>query len=296
MQFILKAFHEIDGIGAASGLIYQPPYLYLASDYSSCLYRYDLAHCQLTKIALFADRPELLPKPEKFDFEAIALHDNALWLFGSGSTQRRNSAVRYDLASAHPNAHNTALNPAIYDLSKLYQDFKQVAQLDDDQLNIEGVIYHQQQWLFFQRGNGKQAKNGIFTLQGDIFQPENLAGGVAGNMSNSLTFVPVQLPVIHQVNSSFTDAIVVGQSIYFLASAENSSSTYTDGEVLGSYLGCMDLNSKIIQDVQLISTCHKFEGLTLYQQQPDRVEFLLCEDNDTEQVNTTIYKLSVALD
>ncbi|RYY80025.1 MAG: hypothetical protein EOO69_03805 [Moraxellaceae bacterium] len=296
MQFILKAFHEIEGIGAASGLIYQPPYLYLASDYSSCLYRYDLPQRQLTRIALFADCPELLPKPKKFDFEAIVLYDNALWLFGSGSTQRRNSAVCYDLASAQTNAHTTVVSPTIYDLSKLYEAFKRTAQLDDAELNIEGVIYHQAQWLFFQRGNGKQAKNGIFTMQGDIFQYENLESGVAGNVSDWLTFVPVQLPVIHQVNSSFTDAIVVGQTIYFLASAENSSSTYTDGEVLGSYLGCMDLNSKIIQDVQLISTCHKFEGLALYQQLNDKIEFLLCEDNDTEQLNTIIYKLSVALD
>lgn len=296
MQFILKAFHEIEGMGATSGLIYQPPYLYLASDYSSCLYRYDLSQHQLAKIALFTDYPELLPKPEKFDFESIVLHNNALWLFGSGSTQRRNSAVRYDLASAQPNAHITAVNPTIYDLSTLYQAFKQSAQLDDDELNIEGVIYHQAQWLFFQRGNGKQAKNGIFTLQGDIFQYENLDGGVAENISDSLTFVSVQLSVIHQVNSSFTDAIVVGQTIYFLASAENSSSTYMDGEVLGSYLGCLDINTKKIQDVQLISTCHKFEGLALYQQLNDKIEFLLCEDNDTEQLNTTIYKLSVALD
>lgn len=311
MQFILKAFQEIEGLGAASGLVYQHPRLYLISDYSSYLYCYDLDEIKLHKLALFDDSREVIPKPEKFDFEALLQYDNALLLLGSGSTQRRNTGVSYDLAGSPDNERSANSKPRQYDLSALYQKFKYTAQLSESELNIEGAIYHQEQWLFFQRGNGEQAQNGIFVVQGNLFQradwqvntldkagfqDENIQHAEILDASHPVEFVPVQLPVINQVTSGFTDAILVGQTIYFLATAENSSSTYHDGEVLGSYIGCMDINTKTVQDVQLISTCHKFEGLTLYHKAPHKLEFLLCEDNDTEQLNTTIYKLTLPLE
>lgn len=305
MQFILKAFQEIEGLGAASGLVYQQPHLYLISDYSSYLYCYDLEQSQLNKIALFADSREFIPKPEKFDFEAIVEYGNALLLLGSGSTPRRNSLVRHDLSDSDSQADQGSTGATRqYDLSALYEKLRQTAQLNDDELNIEGAIYHQSQWLLFQRGNGAQAQNGIFIVQGNIIPDLSLSGNdvrpdasiQSNNLVQAVEFVPLQLPVVNRVPSGFTDAILVGETIYFLASAEKSGSTYQDGEVLGSYIGCMDLHTKTIQDVQLISTCHKFEGLTLYQQTLHKLEFLLCEDNDTEQLNTTIYKLTLAQD
>ena len=47
-------------------------------------------------------------------------------------------------------------------------------------------------------------------------------------------FVTVKLPKISNVEFTFTDAILVDNFIYFLASAEDTISTYEDGEVLGS--------------------------------------------------------------
>ncbi len=38
----------------------------------------------------------------------------------------------------------------------------------------------------------------------------------------------------------FTDAILVEDKIYFLATAEDTTSTYDDGEILGSIIGRMD--------------------------------------------------------
>lgn len=302
MQFILDAFCQLEGLGAASGLVYRHPQLYLISDYSSYLYRYNLPENQLDKIALFADSREFIAKPEKFDFEAIVEYDHALLLFGSGSTPRRNTLVRYDLTAA--SGVGQATKAEQYDLSLLYQTLRQTAQLNHDELNIEGVIQHQAEWLFFQRGNGVQAQHGIFVVQGDIFKQADLQADSLGqpraqhhtaDSSLRVQFVPVQLPVVDQVSSGFTDAVLVENTIYFLASAENSSSTYTDGEVLGSFIGRMDLKNRTIQEVQLISTRHKFEGLSLYQQSAETIEFLLCEDNDTEQLSSTLYKLSLLL-
>jgi len=48
-----------------------------------------------------------------------------------------------------------------------------------------------------------------------------------------------------------------------------------------------------IDFTQKISDSHKFEGLTLYNKTENQIEFLLCEDNDTEVLETNIYKLTL---
>jgi hypothetical protein len=82
--------------------------------------------------------------------------------------------------------------------------------------------------------------------------------------------------------------------IYFLASAENSNSTYDDGEVLGSIIGRIDVKKMKIDFTQKISDTHKFEGLTLYKKSSNEIEFLLCEDNDTEVLEADVYKLVIS--
>ena len=130
----------------------------------------------------------------------------------------------------------------------------------------------------FQRGNGINSKNGI------IFSNEDIENRV-------FKYVPFDLPKIKNIATSFTDAILVDDTIYFLASAEDTNSTFEDGEVLGSIIGTIDLKTmKLINTIQ-ISDKHKFEGLTLFKNTATQIEFLLCEDTDTEDLETTIYKL-----
>lgn len=133
--------------------------------------------------------------------------------------------------------------------------------------------------LLFQRGNGKNSKNGIFII------PDNA--------SLSKHFVAIKLPKIKNVEVSFTDAILVDNYIYFLATAEDTISTYEDGEVLGSLIGKMKSDTFEIIDTQTISNTQKFEGITLYENNDKEIQFLLCEDNDTEILESKIYKLTL---
>ena len=48
-----------------------------------------------------------------------------------------------------------------------------------------------------------------------------------------------------------------------------------------------------IDFTQKISSSHKFEGLTLFTNSKEKIEFLLCEDKDTEVLETEIYKLTL---
>lgn len=270
--FTIEFQFKIIGIGSASGLIYIDNSLFTISDNSSFLYQYEMQKKELTKIPLLSNPQENIPKKEKYDFESIALKGNDLHILGSGSTSKREKRITYNLETA-----------AIVekDLSNLYKQLKTNSSVSDDELNIEGAFYSDKKWYLFQRGNGANSKNGIFIIN------ENF------NDNGVIELIPIELPKIKHVETSFTDAILVEDKIYFLATAEDTTSTYDDGEILGSIIGRMNNQTFEIELTQKISDTQKFEGLTLYKKTEDKIELFLCQDNDTELLETEIFKLSL---
>ena len=271
-RFTLELLFQIIGLGSASGLIYKDDSLFIISDSSSFLYEYHIPKKELSKINLSKNSHENILKKDKLDFEAIALKGNKLHLLGSGSTSKREKRITYHLETKE------VLEK---DLSKLYQNLKQTASIADDELNIEGALFYEEKWLLFQRGNGANSKNGIAILNNKL------------NKNSTIQFVPIQLPKIKQVETSFTDAILVEDKIYFLATAENTTSTYDDGKIFGSILGRMNSKTFEIEFTQKISDTQKFEGVTLYKKTETEIQFLICEDNDSDVLETNIYKLSL---
>lgn len=269
-NFKLTNLFTIKGIAAPSGLLYTQNVLFVISDSSNFLYQYDIDKKLLLKFPLVKEAKENIEKAEKPDLESITQHGNQLIMLGSGSTQKRNTMFTLDLGT-------DALQSQ--DLSALYQNLKTVGSFTDDQLNIEGAIYAHQTMLLFQRGNSKNSRNGIFIIP--------------NNQEDGIRFVPISLPTLDDIETTFTDAILVKDKIHFLACAENTTSTYEDGEVLGTILGVMHAPTFEIIDVQLLSEHQKFEGITLYKESENELEFLLCEDNDTETTETEIYKLTM---
>lgn len=208
-------------------------------------------------------------KSEKRDFEIITQVQNELHLFGSGSTTRRNGHYIY---------HLTTGKVQVFDRSQHYQLWREQAHIPVQDFNLEGAVFYQNHWYFFQRGNGAAQKNGIFT---------------ATEHFEFVTYHPVELPHIKGVRATFTDAVLVGDFAYFLAAAEASDSTYLDGAIAGSLLGKLNLKTFAIEFTQEISDTQKFEGICWYQKSAEKIEFLLCEDSDAEVSETVIYKLIV---
>ena len=270
-KFAIELLFQIIGLGSASGLIYKDNSLFIISDNSSFLYQYHIRENQLSKIKLLENSQENIPKKDKFDFESMALKGNEIHLLGSGSTSKREKRIIY-------NHENKAIEEK--DLSKLYQNLKQTATISDEELNIEGAIFDNKNWLLFQRGNGANSRNGIFKTESLEIECPN-------------EFVQVQLPKIKQVETSFTDAILVEDKIYFLATAANTTSTYDDGEIFGSISGRVNSQTFEIEFTQKISDTHKFEGLTLYKKTETEIQLLICEDNDSGLLETNIYKLTL---
>lgn len=274
-QLTLELFLQFFGISAASGIIYNNDHLQIISDDAHVLYTYDIKKEQLSKNSLMLDRSiqENVAKTVKKDFEAITTDGEHYFLFGSGSTAQRKELIELDIASKEL--------IAVHDLDILYESMKSFAQISDEDFNIEGVVVQGETWYFFNRGNGPAQANGIFTVTA-----KNLLEDF------NIVFNAIELPKIDGHQTGFTDAVMVENKLYFLAAAEKTSSTYHDGEIAGSIIGRINPKKMKVEKTKPISLTHKFEGLSLYKQEGKNLEFLLCEDPDMANTQTSIYKLS----
>lgn len=274
-KFKLELLFRIIGIGSASGLIYKDNTLMLIGDNSAFLYEYNIRSSALQRHALIDNPSQNIPKKQKPDFEAITENEHYYYIFGSGSTEKRNTMVQVDKASKKV---ITSI-----DLTGVYLAMQSFAGIPADDFNIEGVVTSGETWYFFHRGNGKKGKNAIFTVKGK-------------NLENDFTILynSYKLPKIKGVRTSFTDAVLMGDTLYFLASAEDTKSTYLDGDVLGSIVGSINMTTMKMGDTHLLTDKHKFEGITLYSSTNSRIEFLLCEDNDSDLMESGIYKLEIS--
>ena len=273
-KFTLELLFQIIGIGSASGLICKDNSLLIIGDNSGFLYEYQMDSKNLKRHPLLENPIENTLKKDKADFEAITQFGDSIYIFGSGSTEKRNKMIQVNATDKKIIATN--------DLSDLYAVMQNFGDIKPEDFNLEGAIYNGESWFLLNRGNGSSTKNVLFTIEGK-------------NLTNDFMILSnaYKLPKTKGVRSSFTDAVLVDDSIYFLATAEDTQSTYNDGEVLGSLIGRINLKTMKIDFTQKISSIHKFEGLTLYRNSKEKIEFLLCEDKDTEVLETEIYKLTL---
>lgn len=277
-KFQLELLFRIIGIGSASGLFFNGSSLFLISDNSHMLYEYKLADKKLEKIAIAPESHtgalENIAKKDKADYEALTAMGDELYLFGSGSTDRRNTIL-------HVDSQTKKVYPPI-DATDLYLAMQSFSGIDADNFNIEAAVNDGASWYLFNRGNGPKSRNGVFTLDGDI-----------NETSFQIIYNDITLPDINGAPAGFTDAVLVNGKLYFIAAAEKSASTYHDGEVAGTLIGRMDPESMEIEFTEVISQKNKFEGITLYKNTGSTLEILLCEDTDSEVAESNIYKLTL---
>ncbi|MCC9043026.1 hypothetical protein LNQ81_10105 [Myroides sp. M-43] len=275
-QIALELLFQLLGIGAASGLVYDDNQVHIISDNSTYFYHYNIEQQHLYKTTLVSDNlsEENIHKTAKPDYESITTDGINYYIFGSGSKPNRIKLVEVNRLTNEVLSEN--------ELDILYDSMKSFANLSDEDFNIEGVIYDNDLWYFFNRGNGPKGANGIFVVKGN-------------NILNDfqITYTPIKLPKLNKVQTSFTDAIKVEDKIYFLAAAEDGKSTYADGEIKGTILGRINTAKLKLEKTLTISNTHKFEGITLYSQEGNNLEFLLCEDPDNDENKSGIYKLSI---
>lgn len=278
MKTKFDLFKVIKGVTGSSGLIFEESHLWLISDDSYVLYRYHLQTEILERLNLHPDLPlmENMPKTEKPDFEAVAVVGDSLYIFGSGSVGPRYYRAVVDKSSFKLTA--------LESLKKLYSGIAEATQIGEEDFNIEGIIPDDDTLYLFNRGNGPERKNGVFKV--------SERNGISRIQYG---FNTVLLPKINGVPFGFTDAILVDDQVFFMASAEDTVSTFDDGEILGSGVGILSYPEFELIDFKLLTLNYKLEGITLMKKQDNTLTFLLCEDADDGLPETKVFKLEVRL-
>ena len=229
----------------------------------------------------------LLRKKVKPDWESLVFVPSefvppygALLLVPSGSMPTRQRAVLLPM-----DVKGVSDKPREIDLSGIYSELYK----DIKELNIEGAIIVGNELRLFQRGNGSLKENAIVTLKMQNFikyinktgelRPKDVISAI--QFHRSLSSVPVK---------GFSDAASLSNGeMLFLASVENTVSTFADGEILGSFLGLMAKDGKI-KWMAPFALNLKAEGLAVNESK-DGIQVFVVPDSDAPEKPAILYKV-----
>lgn len=222
-------------IPGASGLAFQKDKIYIIGDNAPFLFELDqqgnlLSKFQIHSLNEYHDNE--IAKHLKPDFEALELIDyqdeKELIIFGSGSKSPERDVFTRIFLKETPQLET-------YDLTGFYSVLKELDLMKGYELNIEAVTMAADSLLLFNRG-----RNLIFNLNySDFLQYLNKKRNLP-----EIEVTEVQLPEINQITSGFSGATIVPgtQTLLFTSTVENTPNAYDDGEVLGSFLGMVNID------------------------------------------------------
>lgn len=226
----------LHNLPSASGIEILNDRIFVISDNTPWLYelRHDYSIHETFHIAPKRNlQEEVLDKEQKSDFEGIASFQKGgkeyLLIFGSGSKgKERNKLVWLTLKDS--------ISFEIHDLTLLYRSLIENSNLDKKDFNLEGVSIVHDNLFLLNRGD-------------NVIYEFDLADFISfleqGDSVPDFRKYQIKLPVFRDVQAGFsgaTEMVEEGQ-IIFTASLEDTENWVDDGEVLGSYVGFLDLKS-----------------------------------------------------
>lgn len=179
-----------------------------------------------------------IPKKIKPDFEALEfIEDLGVLVLGSGSK----SPQRDQILLVQP---NVAQSIEVLDGQRFFSYLRNHPDLQAAPLNIEAVaIQDSILWV------GNRGKN--------VFFGWNVSALVhalrTGQPIPEARTIAVDLPSIQGIEAGLSGAVAVPHQnkIIFTASVEGTDDTYNDGEILGSFVGVLNLTTSQIQTMRL---------------------------------------------
>ncbi len=236
MNFTLQQQQTLIGIPSASGIVHWNGALNVVGDNSAWLYQLDNDYKVKHKhILIKANTDSILPKLTKPDFEAMTnckvKGKSELLIFGSGSkSPDRDILVRVHIEDS--------LQTTQHDLTNFYELLRTSQQMKGHLLNIEAAATVDDDLLLFNREN-----NLLWKLSIDSFIAYLEDDKVIPNISN----YQIILPKLNKLQIKISGATeVMGTNLLvFTASVEDTPNPFDDGEVLGSYLGIIQLDDLV---------------------------------------------------
>lgn len=277
MEITILNTIKTEKIPSGSGITKAGDLYYIIGDDSPYLFALDKEFKPVSKTALFDSaylQDERIIKEEKPDFEAMEMvGEKELVIFGSGSkSPQRNVFMRIMLEQP--------MQIEKYDISEFYDKLRNLDILKDSELNIEAAAFHKDHIFLFNR-----KKNILFK-----FEYNALLGYFRGEMPfPELESKQFSLPRITGIEAGFSGATALkeGDKIIFTASVENTDNAYDDGEILGSFIGMIDISGVHLSDT--INSCQipnaeenlKVESVTVEEEiSSGKTKVVLITDDD----------------
>ncbi|ARS37876.1 hypothetical protein CA264_14250 [Pontibacter actiniarum] len=233
-----RAKRLFEEIPSASGVAHVQNAFYVVGDDSPFLYQLNEEYQLVQRHALFDSSGVVngrIPKAAKPDLESMTHfsygRDELLLLLGSGASEARNKAYLVNLTD------DMAVQEL--DLSRFYTFVKRVLRIENEGvLNIEGLAMDDVYTYLLQRPAGA-GSNILIRMDTDDFKQFVLS---KGDIPAAAVYY-FKLPVLGQSPAGFSGAYTLDDKLFFTASVEDTPNAIDDGEVLGSFIGVIDLNA-----------------------------------------------------
>ncbi|MBN1950789.1 MAG: hypothetical protein JW801_06270 [Bacteroidales bacterium] len=227
---------DVAGLSSASGIVELRDSFYIIGDDSPYMIEMDRELTISRTLEIYPTKDAengRIPAKVKPDFESMVVvpwgKDKDILVFGSGSgNKERDILVRIDLDSAD-------LKTKSYDLKKFYAALADKSN-EKGSLNIEGAARWGKKLILLNR-----ADNTLFLI--DLKDFRDYVKGKEKDLPE-IEAIPYELPVINGITARFSGACILKDEdmLVFTASLENTPNWAVDGEILGSYIGLIDLN------------------------------------------------------
>lgn len=221
------------GVPSASGITIINDSIFVIGDNSPFVFHLNKTYKIISNLQVqkLENTDTLFPKSIKPDFEAfeVVSHKNkhTFYIFGSGS-----KSPHRDVFFTIDNFSKNAIKN--YSLESFYNVIKASKELDGKFLNIEGLAIDGDNMFLFNRG-----KNLVFQYSLKSFMNYVKTGK---NYPQAKIY-ELKLPKIKGIEAGFSGATAIlnQNKLIFTASIEDTSNPIDDGEVLGSFVGIIDL-------------------------------------------------------
>ena len=277
MEISILNIKKLSNIPSGSGIAKYAEGYYVISDDSPHLFLLNKEFDVVSKI-LISDTEHFngdrIIKSEKADFETLEMiDDKELVVFGSGSKiPQRDVFVRILL--------NDPVIVEKYDISKFYNHLRSLPIFENSELNIEATAFRDGQLYLFNR-----RKNIIIKVDYSLY----LAFIKGEAPIPDLEIYEFFLPKIKGIEAGFSGATTLQNqpTIVFTASVEDNINAYEDGEILGSFIGTIDISNNTISDrfdhceIPIVNENFKVESVTIEEEiAVGKIKVVLITDDD----------------
>ena len=291
----IEGYIKLSDFPSASGVEYNNEVIYVVGDDSYDLRKYSEDWSLIESLPLMENKGnnKRIPKAIKPDYESLCwMNDrkNILLVLPSGSdSPHRDSCMVFNV--------DKGIQLAKKSLAPLYKQIWEKIGTPGNKINIEGIVNTGKHIYMFHRGN----LNENIAVRIEINTLINYLREFDESLVTAIDVFRFNLPEIEGFKAGMSGASYVKEhnAIVFTASVEGTTSEIDDGEVLGSFIGWIDLNTSaelkfctpVVKDGDYLKT--KLEGIAVSAVNKETLSLITVSDDD--KGNSEFFKMSLTL-